>query len=40
MTNIGGVWYKKESAKGLPPIKRSKISQKSQYKDDEIRKNK
>ena len=30
MTDIGGVWYMEKSAKGLPPLKRSKLSKKSQ----------
>ena len=37
-TNIGGRWYTGKSAKGLPTLKRSKISKKSQYNQDKIKK--
>ena len=30
MTDIGGGWYMEKSAKGLPPLNRSKLSKKSQ----------
>ena len=39
MTDSGVGWYMGKSAKGLPPLKRSKISKKSQEKQDEIKKN-
>ena len=39
MTDIGGVCYMGKSAKELPPLKRSKLSKKSQEKQDEILKN-
>ena len=38
MTEIGGGWYMGKIAKGLPPLRRSKICKKAQYKEDEIRK--
>ena len=36
MIEIGGEWYTEKSAKGLPPLKRSKLSKKAQDKEDEI----
>ena len=30
MIDIDGGWYMEKSAKGLPPLKRSKLSKKSQ----------
>ena len=36
MTDIGGVWYMWKVAKGLTPLKRSKLRKKSQEKQDEI----
>ena len=36
MTDIGGGWYMGKSAKGLPPLKRSKLSKKAQENQDEI----
>ena len=36
MTDIGGGWYTEKIAKGIPQLKRSKLSKKSQYKEDEI----
>ena len=38
MTEIGGGWYMKTIAKGLPPPRRPKPSKKSQYKEDETKK--
>ena len=38
MTKIGGGWYMKKSAKGLPPLRRSTLSKKAQDKEDEIKK--
>ena len=38
MTYIGGGWYMKKSAKGLPPLRRTRISKKSQEKQDEMKK--
>ena len=32
MTYIGGGWYMEKSAKGLPPLRRPKLSKKSQEK--------
>ena len=34
MTYIGGGWYKKKSAKGLPPLRRTKPSKKAQERLD------
>ena len=39
MTDIGGVWYMGKGAKGIPPLKRSKLSKKSQDKEDKFLKN-
>ena len=39
MTNIGGRLYMEKGCKGIPQLKRSKISKKSQQKQDEIQKN-
>ena len=30
MTDIGGGWYMKKNARGLPPLKRTKLSEKAQ----------
>ena len=38
MTDIGGWWYLKKCARGLPPLKRSKLSKKSQERQDYIQK--
>ena len=35
-TYIGVGWYMGKSTKGLPPLKISKLSKKSQEKEDEI----
>ena len=40
MTDIGGGWYMKESAKVLPPLRRTKLSKKAQENHDEIKKTK
>ena len=39
MTDIGCGCYIGKSSKGIPPLKRSKLSKKSQDKEDEIEKN-
>ena len=39
ITYIGGGWYMEKSAKGLPTLRRSKLSKKSQENQDEIQKN-
>ena len=39
MTYNGSGWYMKKRAMGLPPLKRSKLSKKSQEKQDKIQKN-
>ena len=39
MTDIGGGWCMEKSAKGLPPLRRTKLSKKSQERQDEIKKN-
>ena len=36
MTDIGGGQYMERSAKGLPPQKRTKLSKKTQKRQDEI----
>ena len=36
MTEIGGEWNLEKIAKGLPPLRTSKLSKKSQEKEDEI----
>ena len=38
MTDIGGGWYMAKSARGLPPLKRTKLSKKSQERQDYIQK--
>ena len=38
MTDIGGGWYMENSAKGLPPLRITKLSKKSQERQDEIKK--
>ena len=35
MTEIGGGWYMEIIAKGLPPLRRPKLSKKAQEKEDE-----
>ena len=39
MTDIGGRWYMRKSAKGLPPLNRPKPSKKAKDNQDEIQKN-
>ena len=39
MTDIGGGWYMEKSARGLPPLKRTKLSKKAQERQDYIQKN-
>ena len=39
MTDIGGGWYMRKSARGLPPLRRTKLSKKSQERQDGIQKN-
>ena len=39
MTDIGGGWYMGKSARGLPPLRRTKLSKKSQETQNEIQKN-
>ena len=36
MTYIGGGWYMEKSAKGIPSLRRTKLSKKSQERQDEI----
>ena len=36
MTDIGGGWYMEKSAKGLPLLRRTKLSKKVQEKQDRI----
>ena len=36
MTDIGGGWYMEKSAKGIPPLRITKLSKKSQEKQDEV----
>ena len=36
MTYIGGGWYMEKGAKGIPPLWRTKLSKKSQERQDEI----
>ena len=36
MTDIGGGWYLKKCARGLPPLKRTKLSKKAQERHDYI----
>ena len=38
MKDIGGGCYMEKSAKGLPPLRRTKLSKKSQEMQDEIQK--
>ena len=37
MTDIGGGWYMEKSAQGLPPLRRTKLSKKTQENQDEIK---
>ena len=37
ITDIWGGWYLKKCAKGLPPLKRTKLSKKAQKRDDLIK---
>ena len=39
MTDIGGGWYMKNSAKGIPPLRITKLSKKAQERQGEIKKN-
>ena len=39
MTDSSGGWYTEKSARGLPPMRRTKLSKKSQERQDEIKKN-
>ena len=39
MTDIGGGWCMGKSARGLPPLRRTKLSKKAQERQDEIQKN-
>ena len=36
ITNIGGGWYLKKCEKGIPPLKRTKLSKKVQERHDLI----
>ena len=36
MTEIGGEWYMEKSTKGLPPLRRPKLSKKAQEKEYKI----
>ena len=38
MTDIGGGWYMDKSARGLPPLRRTRLSKKAQERQDEIQK--
>ena len=38
MTDIGGGWYLKKCARGLPPLKRTKLGKKAQERQDYIQK--
>ena len=38
LTDIGGGWYLAKSARGLPPLKRTKLSKKAQERKDYIQK--
>ena len=38
MTDIGGGWYMEKSDKGLPILRRTKLSKKAQENQDEIQK--
>ena len=38
MTDIGGVWYMEKSARGLPPLSRTKLRKKLQERQDDIQK--
>ena len=37
ITDIGGGWYLEKCAKGLPPLKRKKLSKKAQERHDLIK---
>ena len=39
ITYTGGGWYMEKSDRGLPPLRRTKLSKKSQERQDEIKKN-
>ena len=39
MTDIGGGWYMEKSATGLPPLRRTILSKKSQERQDKIKEN-
>ena len=36
LTDIGGRWYLAKSARGLPPLKRTKLSRRAQERQDVI----
>ena len=36
MTDIGGGWYMGKSARGLPPLRKIKLTKKAQERQDEI----
>ena len=38
LTDIGGGWYLKKCARGIPPLKRTKLSKKSQERQEYIQK--
>ena len=38
LTDIGGGWYLAKSARGLPPLKRTKLSKKGQERQGVIQK--
>ena len=38
LTDIGGGWYMKKCSRGLPPLKRTKLSKKAQERQDEFQK--
>ena len=38
MTDIGGGWCMEKTAKGIPPLRRTKLSKKAQERQDEIQK--
>ena len=38
LTDIGGEWYLAKSARGLPPLKRTKLSKRAQERQDCIQK--
>ena len=38
MTDIGGGWYMKKSARGITPLRRTKLNKKAQERQDYIKK--